>query len=243
MKRVFIAMFSVVLLTSLFMTPTFAKDGTTKKLLSMGFSETEILQMNNVKKDVFLKLYDKYNGTAKLLPRTSEEYSIMSAEEDIDVYIVGGNVSQSAPGYKFKGITVVGGVDKTSAETEVIKTVAAAAAWSDNWNYIDYSAEVSYGDFWGNSVTKSMTLTDAVPKAGLSFKFSSIPWHVNDIYTSVSVTLRRAAGDTGTTDAVGKIGYTEESVSISATISADPSVTFTPTENVYQKANTSSFYY
>lgn len=243
MRKFFAIIFSVVLFVSMLPSSTSANDDTTEKLLSMGFSESAILEMDNIKKDVFLRLYDKYDGTAKLLPKTSEESSIFSAENDIDVYIVGGNVGQSSPGYKFKGLSIVGGISKNILEKGTIKTVAAAAAWSDNWNFVDHDAQVEYGDFWGSPVTKNMTLIDASPKVGLSYKFSSVPSHLNNIYTTLSVTLRRADGDSGTTDAVGKIGYTEESVNISASFSANPSVTFTPTEKVYQKAHTTSFYY
>lgn len=243
MKKILLVIVSFILLISTQSTTTLAKDNSNEKLSSMGFSESTISQMDNIKKDVFLKLYDKYNGTAKLLPRASEEYSIFSAEDDIDVYIVGGSVGEKHPDYKFKGLSIVGGINKNFFEKGNIKTVAAGAAWSDNWNYIGYSAQVEYGDFWGNSVTKNMALINAVPKAGLSFKFSSVPVHLNKIYTTVSVTLRRPAGASGTTDAVGTIGYSEEDTSISASISASPSVTFNPIEKVYQKANTSSFYY
>lgn len=96
---------------------------------------------------------------------------------------------------------------------------------------------MNYGDFWGNPVTEDMTLTDAVPETGLSYKYSGVLDHVNDIYITVDVGLRRSEGESGTTDYVGKIGYSSAAVLVSANISAAPGVTFEPATSIYQKAS------
>lgn len=190
-----------------------------------------------------MEVYDLYDGTAELLPSGSDEYSLFD-ENNIEIWIVGGNVNPCVPStYTCKDVSVVGSVEKYWFQVNDIEAVGAGIAWSDDWNYIDYEAELSYNNLIGNSVTKDMILIDAVPKTGVTFKYSDIPWYVSKVYLSFSVKLRRTAGDSGTTDAVGKIAYTEEDVIISSTVSTAPGVTFTPTDKVYQKAATSSFYY
>lgn len=236
---------TVLLLIILVMSPALSVSAETtddEKLRDMGFSNDEISEMDSIKKGVFLKVYDYYDGTARLIPTDEGEISLLD-ESQIQVYTIGGSVGSCMSGYKCKGLSVVGEIDKPWYEAGTLKAVLAGAAWSDDWNYIGYEAEVDYGDFWGNPVTAAMILTDAVPKTGLSFKYTAIPSHVNDIYTSVHVDLRRATGDSGTTDAVGKVGFSEEEIIASAFISAAPGVTFTPVDKIYQKASTSSFYY
>ncbi|MCR8842397.1 hypothetical protein NQ117_01745 [Paenibacillus sp. SC116] len=243
MKRFSIFATTILLFITVFSVNVTAKDLSIEKLKSMGFSDIEISGMDNIKRTVLLKIYDKYNGTAKVLSSEAQP-STLSGIDDINVTIIGGNTGNSCMnGFTCKGITVMGGVDKGPLEFDQIKQVASGTAWSDNWNAINYSAEVHYGDYWGNPVYKSMSLISAVPESGVSFAFSSVPSHINDIYTTVDVSLRRASGDTGTTDAVGVVGYTGKSMQISASVGYPPSVTFTPSTDIYQKSHLTSFYY
>ena len=242
-KRLLTALLLVCLVFSLSSITALAEDQSVTKLKSMGFSDHEITQMDNVKKHVLLRVYDKYNGTAERLPAIEERFALLSGEDDIEINILGGNVGSCTSGYKCKGITMVGGVNKASWQMNQIETVAGGVAWADDWNYIDYEAKVDYGDFWGNPVTKDMTLTDAVPETGLSYKYTGVPDHVNDIYITLDAGLRRSLGDSGTTDYVGKIGYSSATVNVTASISAAPGITLQPATQIYQKAAVGSFYY
>ncbi|MCY9529420.1 hypothetical protein M5X04_08755 [Paenibacillus alvei] len=241
LKKKMILMFFAFVCVIAIPTNTNASTNTYDVLKDIGFSEYQISKMDYIEKDIYTRIYRKTDGTARLINGNSTHSSLneLLSVSDIDVNIVAGNSPTCQNGYKCAGIYVVGKVD---TEKFNLKQIATGAAWSDSWNNMSSKAEVSYGDFWGNTETKSMYLIDATPKKGLAYGYDNLPFHLSTAHTTLEIDLRRTSGDSGTTDVVGKVGFTKEETVLGVSISGNtPGISITPQDKVFQRAATGSF--
>lgn len=207
------------------------------KLVKMGATQEDLNRMSIFQKKVLAKFYDKHNGKAVLLK--SDEKNEVGIESLSNLSIYGGaSYDGSDSNYKYAGIMWASSCD-TSLEKAGIGT-----AFSDNWNIIDHEAITRYNDFWGNYIYEYGELIDATPEAGVAYGYDNYSSWTDDVGWTLEVNLRRPVADSGTTDVVGKCCYSaEDDITLGANISISPSITFTPSNSVYQKAETDYFNY
>lgn len=212
-----------------------------EKLIEMGFSEEGISELYETQKEALEDLYDKSKGKAKVLSEEeAEPLGItdigVTGVSDIKVTVVG-SVDDTDSRYTYASIIVLSNI-KTYVESS-----AVGVAFSDSWTIRDHEALTTFHDFWGDEILEWGELIDAVPKVGLAYEYDGYSaWNTGCSWT-MSVDLRKPVSESGTTDFVGKAGYSTSSLAMGVSISASPSVNFSPSSKVYQKAATGNFDY
>ncbi len=257
MKKRMITTLTLVLLITALIIPTqiFAKDDTSNlknlvstamndksdlgtintKLITMGATQEDLNNMNMFQKKVLAQFYDKHNGNAVLLKDENGEFGTRGLG-DLSIY-GGASYSGSDGTYKYAYV-----VWSASCDVKPID-MGIGSAFSDGWNIIDHEALTMYLDFWGTEEVEYMYCISSQPQAGVAYGYDEYPWWIDHCNSVFSMDLRTSAANSGTTDVVGACSYSETDVTLGANIGISPSITFTPSGSVYQRADTDYFDY
>ncbi len=198
--------------------------------------------MSDSNKDYVANLYDKSKGTARY---TSESGPTLRSSSDIYIYAYTVDVAADST-YKYKEIHFTG---NTYANSNDIygSALGMGIAWSNNWGYVssETTAHWKHKNFWGSVINEYEDgIIDAyTPQVGISFKYEDLHSNAYGLSMNGYVKLRISKTSSGTTDFSAKFGYSEDDVAWSATISAPPAISFSPTTSIYQRAYPGSFTY
>ncbi|MGG1880121.1 hypothetical protein ABDI30_21470 [Paenibacillus cisolokensis] len=213
------------------------------KYLEMGFPKEELKNLTPFRRAVLNDIWNSSGGTAKILSGDELDEFGITANEDIDRPLISVYKPSEYPDTSTSQYIKVTSITGLVGSGKWAKSVANALAWSDDWNIVDH---MSVNVWWTRNIIGQVTshaewgiMIDAVPKTGISYKSVDIP-HSNaySIDSVLEVILKKPKSSSGSMDIVAKGGYTTTSINWGASISYPPGITFTPSDKVFQRANT-----
>jgi hypothetical protein len=206
-------------------------------LLTMGFSQEGIYQLDYPEAAAALELYDQTGGKARLISHDQGDfYPASSPGVTVRMFYGDHWVSGSLRYFQICSQASIGRKPKTAA----IGTV-----WEHGWNIQSVQARYSYFNLFGNYQSRNMsTLLNQVSYLGVAHSHNSWPSYISAAVISQEIILYMPVNFSQPTWFFARaVDSVDSGVSFSASFSTAPlGVTFSPFWQIYAQGTASNYY-